>query len=170
MEGSKSINKRRALTHRLVCLKVLGLVYVRRWKKRDRKIVRINIGLFCVWWTDAKKFSWPKRNKNKDEPWIVSESTCRGNWNAFWWNQPLFKRADLGKYLDIENIKNNFKYFPSHYIRLRSGLEWVGLTTSLRKTKNSHDIFINLDGSIEMAVRSKKAKVVALVKWLTRKA
>ena len=41
-------------------------------------------------------------------------------------NQPLFKRADLG-------------------------------------------IFINLDGSIKMIVRSKKPKAVALVKWLTKK-
>ena len=30
-------------------------------------------------------------------------------------------------------------------------------------------MFINLDGSIEMAVRSKKPKAVALVKWLTKK-
>ena len=43
------------------------------------------------------------------------------------------------------------------------------MTPSLRKTKNSHDIFINFDGSIEMAVRSKKPKAVALVKWLTKK-
>ena len=43
------------------------------------------------------------------------------------------------------------------------------MTPSLRKTKNSHDIFINFDGSIEMAVRSKKPKAVALVKWITEK-
>ena len=35
--------------------------------------------------------------------------------------------------------------------------------------KNPHDIFINLDGSIETVVRSKKAKAVALVKWLSKK-
>ena len=29
--------------------------------------------------------------------------------------QPLFKRADLGNYLGIEKIKDNFKDFPSHY-------------------------------------------------------
>ena len=49
------------------------------------------------------------------------------------------------------------------------GLEEVGLTLSLRKTKSPHDTFINLDGSIEMAVRSKKLKKVALVKWPTKK-
>ena len=84
-------------------------------------------------------------------------------------NQPLFKRADLGKYVDIENIKLNFKDFPSHYTRLRSGLKGGGLTPSLGRTKNPHDIFINLDGSIEIAVRSKKPKAVALAKWLTKK-
>ena len=34
-------------------------------------------------------------------------------------NQPLFKRADLGKYLGIEDIKNNFKTF--HHITLVLG-------------------------------------------------
>ena len=29
-------------------------------------------------------------------------------------NQFLFKRADLGKYLDIEYIRRNFKGFPLH--------------------------------------------------------
>ena len=40
--------------------------------------------------------------------------------------QPLFKRTDLGKYLDIEIIKHNFKDFPSHYARPRSDLEGGG--------------------------------------------
>ena len=30
-------------------------------------------------------------------------------------NQALFKRADLGKYLGIEDIKHNFKEFPLYY-------------------------------------------------------
>ena len=84
-------------------------------------------------------------------------------------NQPLFKRIDLGKYLGIGNIRDNFKDFPSHYTRLRSEIEGVVPYDTLGKTKNPHDIFINLDGSIEMAVQSKKPKAVALVKWLTKK-
>ena len=43
------------------------------------------------------------------------------------------------------------------------------MTDPLGRTKNSHDIFINLDSAIETAVRSKKLKAVALVKWLTKK-
>ena len=43
------------------------------------------------------------------------------------------------------------------------------MTPSLGRTKIPHGIFINLDGSIEMAVRSKKPKSVALVKWITKK-
>ena len=84
-------------------------------------------------------------------------------------NQPLFKRADLGKYLGIEDIKHNFKDFPSHYTHPRSDLEVGGQAPSLGRTNNSHDIFINLDISIEMAVRFKKPKAVALVKWLNKK-
>ena len=34
-------------------------------------------------------------------------------------NQSLFKRADIGKYLGIRNIGDNFKEFPSHYTLLR---------------------------------------------------
>ena len=39
----------------------------------------------------------------------------------------------------------------------------------LGRQKVLNDIFINLDGSIEMALRSKKPKAVGLVKWLTKK-
>ena len=84
-------------------------------------------------------------------------------------NQPLFKRADLGKYLGIRNTRDNFKDFPSHYTRLRSEIEGVSSTNSLGRTKNPHDIFINLDGSIEIAAQSKICKAVTLIKWLTKK-
>ena len=84
-------------------------------------------------------------------------------------NQPLFKKGDLGKYLGIEDIRHYFKDFPSHYSLPRSDLKWGDLTPSLGRTKDLHDIFINLDGSVEMAVRSKKPRAVALVKWLTKK-
>ena len=33
-----------------------------------------------------------------------------------------FKRADLRKYLDIKNIRHNFKDFPSDYIPPRSSI------------------------------------------------
>ena len=48
MKGSKSLNKRRALTHCLASIKILGLVYLQGQKKRDRKIVGINMDLFCI--------------------------------------------------------------------------------------------------------------------------
>ena len=79
-------------------------------------------------------------------------------------NQPLFRRADLGKYLGIKDIKHNFKDFPLHYTHPRSDLEGGGLIPSLGREKSPHGIFINLDGSIEVTAPSKKAKAVALVK------
>ena len=84
-------------------------------------------------------------------------------------NQPLFKRAELGKYLGIINIRDNFNELSSHYACPQSEIEGVSVTDTLGKAKNSHDIFINLDSAIEIAVRSKKPKAVALVKWLTKK-
>ena len=59
--------------------------------------------------------------------------------------------------------------FSSRYTRPRLDLKGVSLTPSFGGTKNPHDIFINLNGSIKIAVRSKKPKAVALVKWLTKK-
>ena len=84
-------------------------------------------------------------------------------------NQSLFKRSDLGKYLGIRNMRDNFKEFSSHHSRPRSEIEVVGVTDPLGRTEISHDIFINLDSAIEIAVCSKKPKAVALVKWLTKK-
>ena len=52
-------------------------------------------------------------------------------------NQPLFKRADLGRYLGIRNIGDNFKDFPSHYTRPRSEMEAEGLTAPLGRIKIS---------------------------------
>ena len=80
-------------------------------------------------------------------------------------NQPLFERADLGKCPGLENIKNNLKDLPSHNTRLRLDLERDSQASPLGRMKNP----INLDGSIEMAIRSKKPIAVALVKWLSKK-
>ena len=74
--------------------------------------------------------------------------------------QPLFKRADLEKYLGIEKIKNNFKDFLSHYACARSKIAGACLTGLLGRTKNPRD---------EIVVQSKKPKAVALVKWLPKK-
>ena len=84
-------------------------------------------------------------------------------------NQPLFKRADLGKYLGIRNIRDNFKDFPLYHVHPRSEIEGVGLYGTLGRAKNPHDIFINLDSAIEIAIHFKKPRAVALVKWLTKK-
>ena len=67
-------------------------------------------------------------------------------------NQPLFKRADLGTYLGIRNKRDNFKEFTSHYTRTRSELKGVGGTNTLRGATVYHDILINLDCTIEIAV------------------
>ena len=49
----------------------------------------------------------------------------------------------------------------------------VGLTRTwsgmLGGSKNPQNIFINLDGAIEIAVQSKKPRTVALIKWLSKK-
>ena len=87
-------------------------------------------------------------------------------------NQPWFKRACLGWYLGILDIARNFKGGIKTMSRLeimegqcqqlpQSGMRGGGI--------NRHDAFFNLDGALEIAVRSNKPKAVALVKWLSKK-
>ena len=88
-------------------------------------------------------------------------------------NKPWFKRANPGRYLGIQNIRDNFKDFPFHLTRTRSEIESVGVSDDLSGMrgggKNPHDAFVNLDGALEIAVRSRKPKAVALVNWLAKK-
>ena len=85
-------------------------------------------------------------------------------------NQPWFKRADLGRYLGILDIARNFKD-----IKTTTRLEIMGQGQPLPRSgmrgggKNPHDAFVNVDGALEMLVRSRKPKAVALVKWFTKK-
>ena len=84
-------------------------------------------------------------------------------------NQPWFKRADLGRYLEILDIAQNFKD-----IKTTSRLEIMGQGQPLPRSgmrgggKNPHDAFVNLDSALEIAVRSNKPKAVGLVKWLAK--
>ena len=81
-------------------------------------------------------------------------------------NQPWFKRADLGRYLGIVDIRHMLKI-----IKTTPRLEIMGSVQnpSLGKRKNPHNAFVNLDSALEIAVRSRKPKAVALVKWLVKK-
>ena len=79
-------------------------------------------------------------------------------------NQLLFKRADLRKYLVIRNIRDNFKEFSSHHTHPRSEIEGVGVTDTLGRAKNPHDIFINLDSAKEhqQAITGRDNEIQAL--------
>ena len=81
-------------------------------------------------------------------------------------NQPWFKRADLGRYLGIVDIRHMFKG-----IKTTSRLEIMGgvQNPSLGKRKNPHDAFVNLDSALEIAIGSRKPKALALIKWLAKK-
>ena len=83
-------------------------------------------------------------------------------------NNPLFKRADLGRFLGIANVAGNY---PKIATKSRSQLtrEGFGLTEPLGRMKNPQDAFVDLDGALEIVVRSKKPKAVEIAKWLTHK-
>ena len=140
----------------------VGIGVSPKMKKRDRKIVEVNKSLF-ISGDQTQNFFDLNKNEIKIILELFQEVPVGAIETLFnYQNQPLFKRADLGKYLGIKNIGDNFKDFPSHYTSPRLRIEVGGLTTPLGRTKNLHDVFINLDGCIEMAIQSKKPN--ALVK------
>ena len=73
-------------------------------------------------------------------------------------NQPLFKGANQGKYLDIVD--------QCCFTRAdtKMGSDRV---SSLKKLKNPPDAFTKRDSAIEIVLRSNKPKAHALVKWLS---
>ena len=83
---------------------------------------------------------------------------------------PHFKRADLGRFLGIVDIKTSMRNV-NVATKSRSEIVAEGEHTipSLGKSKNSHDAFVDLEAALEIVVRSKKPKAIELVKWLTRK-
>ena len=87
------------------------------------------------------------------------------NWNAFYeQNQLTFERPDLGRWLEIGKI-TDMKDFLLHYNCFRLKILSFSLTGArsgmLEGGKNLHNIFINFDGSIEMAARSNNLTAVA---------
>ena len=87
---------------------------------------------------------------------------------------PHFKRADLGRFLGIVDIKTSMRNVN---VATKSRSEIVAeivaegehTILSLGKSKNSHDAFVDLEAALEIVVRSRKPKAVELTKWLTRK-
>ena len=80
-------------------------------------------------------------------------------------NNPLFKRADLGRFLGIANVAGNY---PKIATKSRSQLtrEGFSLTEPLGRSKNSHDAFVDLDGALEIVARCKKPKALELFEKL----
>ena len=87
-------------------------------------------------------------------------------------DRPYFKRADLGRFLGISDIRHTFGNVVTKS-RFQLTEPGGGLTPSrsgmLGGGKNPHDAFVDLEAALEIVVRSKKPKAVELVKWLTRK-
>lgn len=80
--------------------------------------------------------------------------------------QPHFKRADLGRFLGVVDIKGTYRDVKTTPRQLlRGGV----LDAPLPKGKNFSDAFVDLQGALEIVVRSKKPKAIELAKWLARK-
>ena len=81
---------------------------------------------------------------------------------------PQFKRADLGRFLGIVDIARNFKKNIATVSRSEIAAK-ARVAPYPQERQNDHDAFVDLEGALEIVVRSKKPKAVELVKWLTRK-
>ena len=81
---------------------------------------------------------------------------------------PHFKRVDLGRFLGIVDVRHNFKNIATKS-RSKIAAGGGGCAPSLLQGQNDHDVFVDLEGALEIVVRSRKPKAVELTKWLTRK-
>ena len=79
---------------------------------------------------------------------------------------PWFKRADLGRFLGIVDVKATYRDTSTVLRKLLSN--GVGLPHPSQR-QNDHDAVVDLEGALEIVVRSRKPKAVELMKWLTRK-
>ena len=85
---------------------------------------------------------------------------------------PRFKRADLGRFLGMANIRSRFNDIATvSRSEIAAGGVGPGYTRSGMRGggKNPQDAFVDLEGALEIVVRSRKPKAVELTKWLTRK-
>ena len=80
---------------------------------------------------------------------------------------PHFKRADLGRFLGLKCVAEMFRNVSTIPRKLLSS--GVGSKSTLHKGQNYHDSFVDLDGALEIVVRSRKPKAVELTRWLTHK-
>ena len=75
-------------------------------------------------------------------------------------DKSYFKRADLGRFLEIVDIAT----IPCSKIAVE------GRAPPYPSERQSgHDMFVDLDAALEIVVRSRNPKAVELTKWLTRK-
>ena len=80
---------------------------------------------------------------------------------------PQFKRADLGRFLGLANVKSNYSNVAT---KSRSELIRPGVRSPDPRSgmygggKNPHDAFVDLEGALEIVVRSKKPKALQLLK------
>ena len=82
---------------------------------------------------------------------------------------PHFKRADLGRFLEIVDVRHNFKNIaakPRSGIRKPGGVGTPSRSGTHGGGENPHDAFVDLEGALEIVVRSRKPKAVELTKWL----
>ena len=83
-------------------------------------------------------------------------------------NQPWFKRADLGRYLGIIKIRDSFTNFQAEFLKRREEIssEKNPRFGTRGGGKNSHDMFLSLDGVKKVVVGTRKPKAIDLAKML----
>ena len=79
---------------------------------------------------------------------------------------PCFKRADLGRFLGLVDVKATYRDTSTVSRKLLSN---GVISPHPLQRQNDHDAFVDLEGALDIVVRSRKPKAVKLVKWLTHK-
>ena len=77
-------------------------------------------------------------------------------------NKPHFMRADLGRFLGIVDIRATYRDVKT---TSRELLIPHAFDACLPKGQNNQDAFVDLDGALEIVVRSKKHKAEQSKGW-----
>ena len=78
-------------------------------------------------------------------------------------SKPYFKRVDLGRYLGIVDIRATYRDVKT---TSRNLLIPHASDACLSKDKNDQDAFIDLEGALEIVVRSRKPKAVESTEYI----
>ena len=81
-------------------------------------------------------------------------------------NQPWFKSAHVGKFLDLKHINTSLEGLGKGEICVRNEFEAIYRSTGPKDQRNKTGVFLSVYGVMHVTVNSRKEVGKELTKWL----